>query len=145
MARSDEKIRSIIHKSHEEKLVNYDFEKVTIEDIDGEKEVWKFNSVKVSKIDKDAIVPAIIRQKYSVDEELKLHRLALADPTDAEFAAYNLFVEDAKLVADIILGKIALVNMTVNQLDRTAKVYGLEDYPVDGLKADKLAYLEANL
>jgi hypothetical protein len=127
-------------------LFNYDAEKVTGTDEAGEAtEHYDFSSVYVKKLEKDAIVPAIIRQKYSANEELKLHRLALGDPTDAEFAAYNEFVEDAKLVADIILGKIALVNMTVNQLDRTAKVYGLEDYPVDGLKADKLAYLEANL
>jgi len=124
-------------------LFNYDAEKVTGTDEAGEAtEHYDFSSVYVKKLEKDVIVPAIIRQKYSADEELKLHRLALADSENADFAAYNLFVEDAKLVADILLGKIALADMTVSQLDRTAKVYGIEDYPISGLKAEKYDAIE---
>lgn len=142
MAQSKEK-QPIKMRYADEWMFNYDAVKVSGTDEAGEAtEHYEFNSVKVSKLEKDAIVPAIIRQKYTADEELKLHRLALADSENAEFAAYNAFVEDAKLVADILLGKIALADMTVSQLDRTAKLYGLADYPSGGLKAEKYEAIE---
>ncbi len=45
----------------------------------------------------NAETEAIIRAKYSVSDELKLHRLNAVTPGNSDFANYNVFAESCRL------------------------------------------------
>lgn len=55
----------------------------------------------VPEVSKPAIVEALVRERYSVSDELAL--LRQRNTKKAEFSEYNDFVEDAKTLADEIL------------------------------------------
>ena len=76
------------HQSrHGEEVVNdYEFESVYVEGLTP---------------DKGGIVNAIVRERYTVADELAI--LRQRDSKPAEFEAYNDFVEAAKIVADELL------------------------------------------
>lgn len=50
----------------------------------------------VKEEQKDSIVVALIRKKYSENEEFKILRQAYAGTDSGEFAAYNAYVEECK-------------------------------------------------
>ena len=62
-------------------------------------------NILVAKADKGSIVEAIIRERYSISDELSLLRQRTAKK--AEFNEYNDFAEGAKAIADAILEAIA--------------------------------------
>lgn len=101
---------------------------------------YEYESVSVPSPDVNLLIEAIIRSRYTVNDEFRMNRLR-----DSEFDTYSDFVEDAKFVAKVLLGHIALDTMLVDELDRTAEINGLEDYPDSALKAVKLAYLQENV
>lgn len=57
--------------------------------------------VEVAELTREAVVVALIRTRYSINEEAALHRKMIANETGAgeEFAAYNEFVNECKLKA----------------------------------------------
>ena len=64
------------------------------------------NYVEVPEITKENIVVALIRTRYSANEEAALHRKMLANEAgvEAEFVEYNEFVNECKNIAhDIAL------------------------------------------
>ena len=117
-------------------IYRFDAMKETIVNDEGTVEAYTYESIKVSKPSQSLLTEAIIRSRYTVSDEFRMNRVR-----DAEFDEYDAFVDDAKFVAKVLLKIISLPDMTVSQLDRTAKVYGIEDYPLSALKAEKLAYL----
>lgn len=44
----------------------------------------------------DAAVVAKIRERYDANEELKMLRLGITDPENADFATYNAYVEECR-------------------------------------------------
>lgn len=49
-----------------------------------------------SDLEVNAETEAAIRSKYSVSDELKLHRLNSVTPGNSDFAAYSTFAEDCR-------------------------------------------------
>jgi hypothetical protein len=67
----------------------------------GESETYyEFDSVKVAKLTKEAIVEAIIRTAYSQNDEFKMSRIS---KVSNEWKAYDAFAEAAVAVANDIL------------------------------------------
>lgn len=62
---------------------------------------FEYDIVKVAELSKPAIVEALVRERYSVSDELAL--LRQRNTKKAEFSEYNDFVEGAKTLADEIL------------------------------------------
>lgn len=58
-------------------------------------------SIIVPEVNKGEVVSALIREKYSVNDELALLRQKTSKK--AEFAAYDTFAEESKALADSIL------------------------------------------
>lgn len=82
-------------------LFNYNIESIERE---GE-QFYQFDSVWVEKQDKEHIVPAIIRTRYSENDEFKMGRIS---KTSVEWKEYDAFVKecitivDAKLNAQVV-------------------------------------------
>ena len=66
--------------------------------------IYHSDTVEVAELTREAIVVAMIRTRYSVNEEAALHRKMLANETgaDAEFAAYNSFVNECKAIVNAV-------------------------------------------
>lgn len=64
---------------------------------------FEFDTLIVSKAEKGAIVEAIVRERYSISDELGIQRQR--STKEAEFNEYNDFVEAAKATADAILAE----------------------------------------
>ena len=64
--------------------------------------IYHSDTVEVAELTKEAIVVAMIRTRYSVNEEAALHRKMLANENDAdaEFTAYNSFVNECKAIVN---------------------------------------------
>lgn len=60
--------------------------------------VYHSDTVEVAELTKEAVVVAMIRTRYSMNEEAALHRKSIAKDAgaDAEFAEYNKFVNECK-------------------------------------------------
>lgn len=84
---------------------NYDIQEKTEETEDGEtRTYYEYKQVTVSSKDRNELVVALIRQKYSADEEYALGRHKLADRKASEFEAYDDYVESCKVIVDNALG-----------------------------------------
>jgi len=81
-------------------LVNYDVLKIERE---GE-EFYQYESVFVHKLTKDNLVPAMIRTKYSANDEYKMARISKAT---TEWKEYDAYVKSCIAKAEEIL---ALIN-----------------------------------
>ena len=66
--------------------------------------IYKYNIVDIDSIDKRSIVSSLLKLKYSIDDELALHRQKDSKPE--EFNDYNTYAEECKMIADEILNKI---------------------------------------
>ena len=64
---------------------------------------FEFDTLIAAKLDKGAIVEAIVRERYSVSDELSIQRQR--NTKKAEFTEYNDFVNAAKTTADAILAE----------------------------------------
>ena len=87
-------------------MVCWNIEQTTKEPVmQGElpKTMWQCDAAIAENNSRDAIIIAIIRSKYSIDEELALHRKKVAGIETNEFDAYNTFVEFAKQTAKKLL------------------------------------------
>ena len=64
--------------------------------------IYHSDTVEVAELTKEAIVVAMIRTRYSMNEEAALHRKMLANESgvDVEFAEYNLFVNECKAIVN---------------------------------------------
>lgn len=82
---------------HKSILIHYN---VAEAEQNGEKG-FEFESVRVPELSKGAIVEAIIRERYTLNDEIALLRQRTSKK--AEFAEYNEYAEAAKATADAIL------------------------------------------
>ena len=64
---------------------------------------FEFDTLIVAKAEKGAIVEAIVRERFSISDELGIQRQR--STKEAEFIEYNDFVEAAKATADAILAE----------------------------------------
>lgn len=79
-------------------LFNYNIIPVE-KDMEGKKETfYEYDSVWVKKKDKHQIVPAIIRTKYSENDEFKMGRLS---KTSTEWKEYDAFAKEAIAIAEL--------------------------------------------
>ena len=64
--------------------------------------IYHSDTVEVAELTKEAIVVAMIRTRYSVNEEDAMNRKMLAKESgvDDEFAEYNLFVNECKAIVN---------------------------------------------
>lgn len=65
--------------------------------------VYLCQSVDIDKFDRTTLIVALIREKYSIDDELAI--LRQKDSKTAEYDAYYAFAEECKAVADEIFIK----------------------------------------
>lgn len=77
------------------------FNIVEVEATESREAGFEFETIVVEDVSKPAIVEAIVRDRFSVSDELGL--LRQRDSKKAEFDEYNNFVEAAKATADTIL------------------------------------------
>jgi len=86
-------------------IVRFNIEEKTRINEAGESETYyEFDSVKVAKLTKEAIVEAIIRTAYSQNDEFKMARIS---KVSNEWKAYDAFAEAAVAVANDILAGLA--------------------------------------
>lgn len=86
-------------------MINFNVTEETTKNQDDEEVTqYKAEYVLVNSLDKETIVNALIRRRYSLSEELAIlrQRESKAD----EFADYNTFAEECKTTANDILSKI---------------------------------------
>lgn len=86
---------------HSHVILSYNVEPV--EATEGREAGFEFDTLIVSKAEKGSIVEAIIRERYSISDELGIQRQR--STKEAEFNEYNDFVEAAKATADAILAE----------------------------------------
>ena len=82
-------------------LINYDVVQSTRTIEDKEETIYTSKYIIVNKIDKDNIVDALIRDKYSLSQELSI--LRQRDTKPEEYLEYNTYAEGCKRIADSIL------------------------------------------
>lgn|GEM_PF-1798403 len=86
---------------HSHLIVSYNVEPVeATEDRDAG---FEFDTIVVPALEKGPIVEAIVREKYSVSDEIAILRQRTTKK--AEFNEYNDFAEAAKATADAILAE----------------------------------------
>jgi hypothetical protein len=73
-------------------FVNYNVKEITRE----EGVYYEYEQVLVDKLDYGLIVSAIIRERYTLDNEMSVQRKGIADSGNAEFIEYNAFAESVK-------------------------------------------------
>lgn len=82
-------------------LLRYNIEQKTRQNEQGEMETYyEFDSVKVPKLTKEAVVEAIVRTQYSQNDEFKMARIS---KSTNEWKEYNTFVENAISIAEGLL------------------------------------------
>ena len=86
---------------HSHVIVSYNVEPV--EATESRDSGFEFDTLIVAKADKGAIVEAIVRERYSISDELGIQRQR--STKEAEFNEYNDFVEAAKATAEAILAE----------------------------------------
>ena len=82
-------------------------EEILASDDEGEtikQQTYSYNVIDVKEINKSSIVSSLIREVYSIDDELAI--LRQKDSKSEEFDEYDKFAEECKSIADSILEKI---------------------------------------
>jgi hypothetical protein len=85
------------------KIFRYNYQEVMVKDdvSDEEKSAWKFDFVLVDKLDRSAIIDAIIATEYSKSDELALiNNKDLTRDGAHEYSKYQAFRAQAKAWAD---------------------------------------------
>ena len=82
-------------------LINYDVVQSTRTIEDREEIIYTCKYIIVNKVDKDNIVDTLIRDKYSLSQELAI--LRQRDTKPEEYSEYNDYAEECKRIADSIL------------------------------------------
>ena len=86
---------------HSHVILSYNI--VAVEDSENHDAGFEFDTLIVAKAEKGAIVEAIVRERYSISDELGIQRQRSSK--EAEFNEYNDFVEAAKATAEAILAE----------------------------------------
>ena len=91
----------IAQYDHSHIIVSYNIEPV--EATEDREAGFECDTLIVAKAEKGAIVEAIVRERFSISDELGIQRQR--STKEAEFKEYNDFVEAAKATADAILAE----------------------------------------
>lgn len=86
---------------HSHLLISYNI--VAVEATETRDAGFEFDTIVVPELSKGAIVEAILRERYTLNDELALLRQRTTKKT--EFNEYNDFAEAAKATADAILAE----------------------------------------
>ena len=86
---------------HSHLLISYNI--VAVEATETRDAGFEFDTLVVPELSKGAIVEAILRERYTLNDELAL--LRQRNTKKAEFNEYNDFAEAAKATADAILAE----------------------------------------
>lgn len=86
---------------HSHVILSYNI--VAVEATEDRDAGFEFDTLIVAKAEKGAIVEAIVRERFSISDELGIQRQRSTKET--EFNEYNDFVEAAKATADAILAE----------------------------------------
>lgn len=87
---------------HSHVILSYNI--VEVEATEDREAGFEFDTLIVAKAEKGTIVSALIRERYTVDDELALQRQRDTKPD--EFTEYNTFAEACKAEADRIIGSL---------------------------------------
>lgn len=82
-------------------------EEILASDDEGETtkhQIYSYNIIDVKELSKSSIASSLIREVYSIDDELAI--LRQKDSKPEEFDEYDRFAEECKAIADSILEKI---------------------------------------
>ena len=87
-------------------MVCWNIEQVVKEPImpdESPKTIWVCDIAIAENNSREAVIQAIIRSRYSVDDEFAIHRKKVAGINESEFEQYNAFSEFAKETATQLL------------------------------------------
>ena len=87
---------------HSHVLLSYNI--VEVEATEDREAGFEFDTLIVTKAEKNIIISALIRERYTVDDELAI--LRQRDTKPDEFAEYNNFAEACKAEANSIVGSL---------------------------------------
>lgn len=82
--------------------LSYNERTIEIQGEDGPETWYEYDQVWIKAKTKEEIVVAIIRTKYSINDELKLNRMT---KTSAEWLEYDAFAEAAVAIAEEVLSE----------------------------------------
>ena len=99
-ANSDNRPETFV-KSRNKLFFNFNIIESEKTDEHGTRTVFDYDSVEVENQDRDSIIKAIIRDRYSIDDEIALinNKFKAADKEDPEHDAYQAFRYDVKQIA----------------------------------------------
>ena len=103
MAKSFSTTRPEKVAQHDHPPVILSYNIVAVEATEDRDAGFEFDTLIVAKAEKGSIVEAIVRERYSISDELGIQRQRSTKET--EFNEYNDFVEAAKATADAILAE----------------------------------------
>lgn len=87
--------------------IRWDIEQITIPESDmmPAKSMYECYQAIVENNSREAIITAIIRSRYTSDDEFAIHRKLIANELGSidEFTAYNSFVNTAKQIANTVV------------------------------------------
>jgi hypothetical protein len=87
---------------HSHVLLSYNI--VEVEATEDREAGFEFDTLIVTKAEKNIIISALIRERYTVDDEFAI--LRQRDTKPDEFAEYNNFAEACKAEANSIIGSL---------------------------------------
>ena len=87
---------------HSHVLLSYNI--VEVEATEDREAGFEFDTLIVTKAEKNIIISALIRERYTVDDEFAILRQRDSKPD--EFAEYNNFAETCKAEANSIIGSL---------------------------------------
>lgn len=87
---------------HSHVILSYNI--VAVEATEDREAGFEFDTLIVTKAEKNIIISALIRERYTVDDELAILRQRDSKPD--EFAEYNNFAETCKAEANSIIGSL---------------------------------------
>ena len=93
--------KTFIQYTNNTTLINYNVVQSTRTIEDREEIIYTCKYIIVNKVDKDNIVDTLIRDKYSLSQELAI--LRQRDTKPEEYSEYNDYAESCKRIADNIL------------------------------------------
>ena len=100
-------------KSRGKTQVNYNVEKITVEDVDGEsRTAYEYDMVEIEgEVTRDKIISAILTAEHSIDEQIAIMYNKMMTKDVAEYDAYQNRRAEVKQIADKMFEKTKTLSM----------------------------------
>ena len=100
-------------KSRGKTQINYNIEKITVEDIDGEmRTAYEYDMVEIEgEVTRDKIISAVLTAEHSIDEQIAIVYNKMMAKDVEEYDAYQKRRAEAKQIADKMFEKTKTLSM----------------------------------